>query len=61
MKYNYDGVICLIVFCAILVGGVLFASNNFFFGNYNEIGALYFLAAVVGTGLFWIGLNIRKK
>ena len=60
MKYNYDGIFVALVFCIILVGSYLFSFNNHFWGHSVE-GALYFLAAVVGAGLFWIGLNIRKK
>ena len=60
MKYNYDLIISLLVFCAILVVGYIFAFNNNIWGPTVE-GALYFLAAIVGAGLFWIGMNIKKK
>lgn len=58
MKNN--DLITLLVFLGILIFAAMFAFGNNAWGSTIE-GAVYFHATVVGAGLFWIGLNIKKK
>lgn len=47
--------ITLLTGAALLLVGVFFIENNPWFGYTDS--ALLYLAAVVGAGCFWIGLN----
>ena len=58
-KYLVNALITLIVFLAIFIIGTKYAFASHVWGTSVE-GAVYFLAAVIGAGLFWIGINLKK-